>query len=103
MKNHPDSVSPDILLHDLRMLIAEAESMIADSATEPSAAAVATLRTRFAAAQERLAEAYAGARRKVVAGARFTDEAIRASPYRSLAIAAGLGLLVGVLVGRRSR
>jgi len=103
MKNQTDSLSPDILLHDLRMLVAEAESMIADPANEPSAAAVATLRTRFAAAQARLAEAYAGAKRKVAAGARFTDEAIRASPYQSLAIAADLGLLAGVLLGRRSR
>jgi ElaB/YqjD/DUF883 family membrane-anchored ribosome-binding protein len=61
------------------------------------------LRSRFAAAQERCADAYAGARKKVIAGAKYTDETIRANPYQSLAIAAGLGLLIGVLLGRRSK
>ncbi len=45
---------------------------------------------------------YEGAKQRVVAGAKSTDQAIRANPYQSLAIAAGVGLLVGVLLGRRS-
>ena len=35
--------------------------------------------------------------------AQCTDQAIRANPYQSLAIAAGVGILVGVLIGRRSK
>jgi len=103
MKNQKASPPPNELLHDLQMLVAEAESMIGDTVTEHSAEAVESLQSRFAAAQERFAEVYAGARRKVVAGAKCTDEAIRANPYQSLAIAAGIGLLVGVLLGRRSK
>jgi ElaB/YqjD/DUF883 family membrane-anchored ribosome-binding protein len=61
------------------------------------------LRTRFDAAQERFTDIYEGAKKKVVAGAKCTDAAIRANPYQSLAIAAGVGLLVGVLLGRRSK
>ena len=37
------------------------------------------------------------------AGAKYTDETIRENPYQSMAVAAGLGLLVGVLIGRRSK
>ena len=104
MKNNKDTAqTPKELLHDLQALVAEAEAMIADSVTEQPAAAFDSLRSRFVAAQERCADAYAGARKKVIAGAKHTDETIRANPYQSLAIALGVGLLVGVLLGRRSK
>jgi ElaB/YqjD/DUF883 family membrane-anchored ribosome-binding protein len=104
MKNNKDTApAPTELLHDLQTLVAEAEAMIADSVTEHSAEAIEALRARFVAAQERFADAYAGARKKVIAGAKYTDETIRANPYQALAIAAGVGLLVGVLLGRRSK
>ena len=51
----------------------------------------------------RLSGMYSGARDKVVAGAKATDSKIRDKPYHSLAIAAGVGVLLGLLVGRRSR
>lgn len=104
MKNNKDNAqSPKELLHNLQALVAEAETMIADSVTGNSAEAVDSLRSRFAAAQERIADTYASARKKVVAGAKYTDTTIRANPYQSLAIALGVGLLAGVLVGRRSK
>jgi len=105
MKNKHDSTAqtPKELLNDLHTLVAEAEKMMGDSITEHTDEAVSALRTRFDAAQERVGELYEGARKRVVAGAKCTDAAIRANPYQSLAIAAGVGLLIGVLVGRRSK
>jgi ElaB/YqjD/DUF883 family membrane-anchored ribosome-binding protein len=104
MKNNKDTAqTPKELLDELQTLVTEAETMIAGSSTEHSADAFDSLRSRFGAAQERFADAYAGARKKVIAGAKYTDESIRANPYQSLAIAAGIGLLVGVLAGRRSK
>jgi ElaB/YqjD/DUF883 family membrane-anchored ribosome-binding protein len=47
-----------------------------------------------------LTEAYGKARKSVVAGARYTDETIRTHPYQSLAIALGVGVLVGALIRR---
>jgi ElaB/YqjD/DUF883 family membrane-anchored ribosome-binding protein len=38
---------------------------------------------------------------KAIAGAKAADHAIREHPYESLGLALGMGLLVGVLVGRR--
>jgi ElaB/YqjD/DUF883 family membrane-anchored ribosome-binding protein len=104
MKNNKASAqTPKELLNDLHALVAEAEKMMGDSVTEHTADAIGGLHSRFEDAQERLGELYAGARQKVVAGAKSTDEAIRENPYQSLAIAAGVGLLVGVLLGRRSK
>ncbi len=104
MKSNKDTThTPKELLHDLQALVAEAETLLTDSASEHSGEVVENLRTRFSAAQERFSELYEGAKKKVVAGAKCTDETIRANPYQSIAIAAGVGLLIGVLVGRRSK
>ena len=104
MKNKTESTAqtPKELLNDLHALVSEAEKMMSDSVSEHTEDAISALRARFDAAQERLAELYTGARQKVVAGAKCTDEAIRANPYQSMAVAAVVGLLVGVLLGRRS-
>ena len=60
------------------------------------------LRSRYEAMHERLSDCYDGAKKKVVAGAKYTDTTIRENPYQAMAVAAGVGLLVGVLLGRRS-
>ena len=104
MKNNKETThTPKELLNEMQALVAEAETMIADSLSEHSADAIDSLRERFSAAQERFADAYAGARKKVIAGAKYTDATIRENPYQAMAIAAGVGLLVGVLLGRRSK
>ena len=104
MKNRhaTENQTPADLLNDLRTLVVEAEKMLESSVSEHTDDAMNALRTRYAAAQERVGELYTSARKNVVAGAKYTDETIRANPYQSIAIAAGVGLLVGVLVGRRS-
>jgi ElaB/YqjD/DUF883 family membrane-anchored ribosome-binding protein len=104
MKNNTLSLqTPSSLLNDLHALVAEAEKMVGESLGAPAAEAVGALRARFDAAQESLSGLYANARQKVVAGAQATDVTIRANPYQSIAIAAGVGLLVGVLAGRHSK
>ena len=104
MKNNKDTAAqtPKDLLNDLHALVAEAEKMMGESISEHTADAVSSLRSRYDDAQERLSDLYASARTKVVAGAKCTDTAIRENPYQSIAIAAGVGLLIGVLVGRQS-
>jgi ElaB/YqjD/DUF883 family membrane-anchored ribosome-binding protein len=103
MKNNKAiAQSPKDLLVELQELVAEAETMIAGSPSEHSGEALADLQARFAAAQERFVAMFDGAKKKIAAGARFTDAAIRENPYQSLAIALGVGMAIGVLVGRRS-
>ena len=103
MKNNKAVVqSPKDLLDGLHALVAEAEKMVGNSVGEHSAEALASLRERFGVAQERFNEFYSDAREKVVAGAKSTDVAIRTHPYETVAIAAAVGLLVGIVLGRRS-
>jgi ElaB/YqjD/DUF883 family membrane-anchored ribosome-binding protein len=104
MKNHREiHHTPKEIATELQGLLAEAEALISGPEAAHPDGAVDSLRLRFESAQEHLADAYAGARKKLVDGAKSTDAAIRANPYQSLAIALGVGVLLGVLVGRRSK
>jgi ElaB/YqjD/DUF883 family membrane-anchored ribosome-binding protein len=101
--NNAITHTPQELFDEMKALASEAQAMMGNSITEHSAEAMAQLRERFEDAQARFADVYDNAKKKVVAGARSTDDAIRENPYQALAIAAGVGLLVGLLVGRRSK
>ena len=59
------------------------------------------MRARLSSAIESAKASYHRLEEKTVAGAKATDKVIRAHPYESLGIAFGMGLLVGVLVGRK--
>ncbi|HVS52651.1 MAG TPA: hypothetical protein VHD62_09870 [Opitutaceae bacterium] len=59
------------------------------------------LRDSLSRAQDQLGDLYDGARKKVVAGARNTDRAIRARPYQSIGIAVAVGILLGAFISRR--
>ena len=90
------------LLTDLRALGLEAEKIIESSAAELTDSALVSLQDRLRTAQERFSEFYGTAKQKTVAGVKYTDEVVRANPYQSAAIAAGVGLLAGFLIGRAS-
>ncbi|HEY5297345.1 MAG TPA: DUF883 family protein [Verrucomicrobiae bacterium] len=81
------------LLEDAKELLAAT----ADVAEEK----VVEARRRLASAIERGKETWNAIQEKTVAGAKATDEVIRANPYRSIGIAVGVGALVGYLLGRR--
>lgn len=106
MKNRHDSSSttetPEQLIEHISRLMAEAEAMITGPVTEQASGRMAEIRERLESARDRLTEAYGEARKKVVAGAKYTDETIRAHPYQSLAIALGVGVLLGALIRRNN-
>jgi ElaB/YqjD/DUF883 family membrane-anchored ribosome-binding protein len=102
MKNNKQATqSPQEILDELHSLVADAEKMVGEAVSEHSEDAISSLRSRYEAAQERLSEVYDRTKKKVVAGAKYADETIRENPYQSVAVAAGVGLLVGLLIGRR--
>ncbi len=101
-RNRVSISQPEEIRNQLQTLVAEAKKMISDPLGE-NGGDVATLRDRLAAAQEQVSEFYYGARKQVVAGAKYADKAIRDQPYHSLAVALGVGVLLGIFVGRRAR
>ncbi len=102
--NNQDSAqTPKELLGQLQALVIEAESLMSSSLSEHSEETLTNLRDRFAAARDGVAQMYEGAKNKIVAGAKRTDVIVRENPYQSIAVALGLGLLAGVLIGRRTK
>lgn len=104
MKNNKESAqTPKDLLEDLHTLVAEAEKMMGEAVSERTGDAMAALRARYDIAHEKFDELYQGTKQRVIAGAKCTDTAIRENPYQALAIAAGVGLITGILLSRRGK
>lgn len=92
--------APGEMAAELREMVAEAERVLGEC-ERASPAEVSALCERFEAARERMLALYATTRGKVVEGAKTTDAAIRSHPYQALAIALGIGVLLGAVVSQR--
>jgi len=105
MKNRAttEEAGSDTFVTDLRALVTEAQKLLDASPDEANGETHSALRERFEAARERFNEVYATAKKRVVDSGKYADQTIRANPYQSIAIAAGVGLVVGILVGRRGK
>jgi len=89
---------------DLKQLSRDAEAILHATAGQ-AGEKIGASRDRLSAALESAKTAYRRVEEKTIAGAKVADKAIREHPYESIGIAAGvafgLGLLIGVLAGRR--
>ena len=94
--------TPEEVAEHISRLMAEAEAMLVGPVADRAADRFSDLRARFETLQHKAVDAYGDARKRVVAGAKATDETIRSHPYESLAIALGIGVLLGAL-SRRGR
>ncbi len=92
--------STEKLLADLKAVVHDGQQLLQASAKDLGEAGRAA-RERLAAALEVAKETGRKLEARVVSGARATDRAIREHPYQSLGLAFGVGLLLGVLIGRR--
>jgi len=102
MKNRPVvQESVESVVDTLRSLIVEAEKLIQEGAAAPADEVLEDLRARYESARDQASEMLTNARRKVVAGAHQADQTIRHHPYESLAIALGVGVLLGALIRRQ--
>ncbi|MGP1517432.1 MAG: DUF883 family protein [Ottowia sp.] len=92
------------LAANLRRLIADAEDLLTVTADHTDSR-MAELRNRarenLYLAREKLADADAAIRAKTREMAYATDDYVHDNPWSSIGAAAALGLLVGVLIGRR--
>ncbi len=96
--------SQEQLVSDIKSVISEAEEMLSATADQ-AGESVTRLRDRIQArlreAKVRLSDAEAVLVAKTKAAARATDEYVHESPWTAVGIAAGVGLLVGLIIGRR--
>lgn len=88
------------LVADLKVLSHDAEAVLQATAGQ-AGDKMHELRERLSAALESAKTTCRRIEDKAVAGAKVADKTIREHPYESLGVAFGVGLLIGVLVGRR--
>lgn len=98
------AVSKEKLVSDLKTVVNDAEELVrasAGQAGERLAAARERLQTTLASARDKLAEAERVLVDKTRQAARATDEYVHDNPWKAVGVAALVGFVIGVLVGRR--
>jgi len=96
--------SRDRLLEDLRAVIADAEELLTlskDQAGEGAQRLRERVQERLLRARDRLGDIQEGAFERAKAAGVAADDFVHERPWPSIGLAAGVGLLVGLLIGRR--
>ena len=94
----------DKLMANLRVVIADAEELLRLSAGQTTAGISewrARVEARLQVAKANLAQAQEAALAKVKAASIAADEYVHDNPWRAISAAAGVGLVIGLLIGRR--
>jgi ElaB/YqjD/DUF883 family membrane-anchored ribosome-binding protein len=98
------NISKDKLIQDFRIVVADAEELLratASQAGEKVTAARERIQDSLHAAKVKLAEAEDVIVQQGRLAVRVTDEYVQENPWRAVGIAAGVGLVIGLLIGRR--
>ncbi|MCP5518999.1 MAG: DUF883 domain-containing protein [Verrucomicrobiales bacterium] len=93
-------VNTDKLISDLKAVARDTEDLLKATADQAGEKA-AELRERLNSALGSARSACERLENRALAGAETTDRKIREHPYESIGIAFGVGLLLGVILGRR--
>ena len=102
--SHNGLESQEKLVTDIKAVISDAEEMLsatAGQAGEKIASLRARAQVRLQDAKARLVEAEALLVAKTKAAAQATDAYVHESPWTAIGIAAGVGVLVGLIASRR--
>ncbi|HEV2284768.1 MAG TPA: DUF883 domain-containing protein [Steroidobacteraceae bacterium] len=92
-----DAFNGSRLAEELRALVSDAEALLRSSAASAGAAAQEHAEATVAELRGRLASLEG----QVKARARDVDGYVRDNPWQAVAIAGGVALLVGLIMGRR--
>ena len=98
------AVTKEKLAQDLRIVISDAEELLratASQAGEKVTAAREKVQDSLRRAKVKLADAEEVLIDKGKEAAHATDEYVHEHPWRAVGIAAGVGLIIGLLIGRR--
>ena len=94
----------DRLMNDLRVVIADAEELMRTTASEVgegAAEARGRMQLRVQQAKENLLHLQDAALAKAKAAGHAADDYVHGNPWRAIGAATGIGLVVGLLIGRR--
>ncbi len=97
-------VTKEKLIADFKVVVADAEELLRVTAGQAGEKAVelrGKIQSSLADAKLHLADAQQVMVDKAKAVGRASDEYVHDHPWRSVGIAAGVGLVIGLLIGRR--
>jgi ElaB/YqjD/DUF883 family membrane-anchored ribosome-binding protein len=97
-------VNKDQLIADMKVVVADAEELLratASQAGEKVTALRGKIEDNLVKARASLADAQAAVIEKAKEAGHATDEYVHDNPWKSVGIAAGIGLVIGLLIGRR--
>lgn len=97
------AVSKDKLVQDLKVVIADAEELLRATASQAGEKAVIArekIQDSLHKAKIKLAEAEEVVVDKTKQAARATDEYVHEHPWKAVGAAAGIGLIIGLLIRR---
>src|SRR5574340_116233 len=100
-------VSKEKLMQDLRVVVSDAEELLRATAGQ----AGEKVSEKVSAARERIQESLVSAKARLIAAeeavvartkqaAKATDEYVHENPWKAVGIAAGVGLVIGMLISR---
>ncbi|MBI5922780.1 MAG: DUF883 domain-containing protein [Betaproteobacteria bacterium] len=102
--NDMTQVSKEKLIADFKVVVADTEELLRSTAGQ-AGEKISELRARaqdhLAAAKAKLADAEAMIVDKAKEAGRVADDYVHDNPWSAVGIAAGVGFLIGLLVGRR--
>ena len=99
-----NAVTKEKLVQDFRVVVSDAEELLratASQAGEKVAAAREKVQESLHRAKVKLAEAEEILIDKGKQAARVTDEYVHDNPWKAVGIGAGIGFVIGLLIGRR--
>jgi ElaB/YqjD/DUF883 family membrane-anchored ribosome-binding protein len=103
-KENSPVITRQQLVADFNLVLSDVDALIRATANQRGAE-IAKVRTQaadtVAAMKARVADVEVALLNKAKQASKIADDYVRESPWRNLGIAAGVGLLIGLLIGRR--
>ena len=99
-----DEVTKEQLIADFKVVVADAEALLKATASqggEKLAEVRAKAEESLKVVKVRMAEVQAALLDKTKAAAKATDTYVHENPWRAVGAAAGVGLVIGLLISRR--
>lgn len=103
-ESNPTDVTKEQLIRDFKAVVADAEALLKATAGQ-GGESVASIRSKveasLAAAKAKMTDAEAELVARAKVAAKATDEYVHVHPWQAIGIAASVGVVVGLLIGRR--
>jgi ElaB/YqjD/DUF883 family membrane-anchored ribosome-binding protein len=104
MNANMDEVTREKLVSDFKVVVEDAEELLratASQAGEKVASARGRIQDSLRNAKEKLTQVEEAVVDKTKLAAKATDEYVHENPWKSVGIAGAVGVIIGLLIGRR--